>query len=181
MEDEGHERARGRSRASSVLHERPLQAPPSAALPPVPNASSHSITANANTNSNTITTNGNRNSHGMTNGRSEGKASLSEALAQAQVAVQLDQTGDTPRAIDAYTNSVQLLEQVMARVDAGSAKDRARVLPANLPIEKLERIQKRQQARQDEARRLKVIVRSFPGSKPSQAKPLMDLDSTTLM
>lgn len=157
-DDEGsgvvHRRSLNRSRSSSVLHERPLQAPPNAALPPVPTPFAQSSTSPRSEKSSSEAPGASVRARKP----ESSKASLTEALSKAQVAVQMDMSGDVQGAVEAYTTSVELLQQVMTRVEAGSAKDAARALPNDLPPEKLQRLQKRQQAREEEFKRLKVIV-----------------------
>ncbi|KAK4046005.1 hypothetical protein OIV83_006440 [Microbotryomycetes sp. JL201] len=99
------------------------------------------------------------------------KSILTMALQRAQSAVLLDSANNVPAAIAAYTQSVRLLQEVMARVDENARRDRERKAAAGLgdrsaprPGEtreefhkRLAKAEKREKAKQDEARRLQVI------------------------
>lgn len=141
------------SGSSRLAGQPPAQAP-NAALPPVPSMPPPPVpTSNTNTS--------NAAAAKSKDASTSSKASLSEALAQAQVAVQLDMSQDVQGAISAYTTSVDLLQQVMARVQAGIAKDQARSQQqghTELTADKLDRVRRRQEAKEEENRRLKTIV-----------------------
>jgi hypothetical protein len=93
----------------------------------------------------------------------------------AQSAVLLDQVNDIAGAIGAYTQSVRLLKDVMARVEEGAAttrereleRERRRARRGTVETEgerqdrerREERLRRRENARLEEARRLRMIVR----------------------
>jgi hypothetical protein len=101
------------------------------------------------------------------------KSVLTIALQKAQSAVLLDSANNVPAAVAAYTQSVKLLEEVMARVEESAASWRAKEalksvhgIPANESesdrkdrVKREERAAKRERARLEEAKRLKNIVR----------------------
>lgn len=105
---------------------------------------------------------------------SSSKSVLTVALQKANSAVLLDQAGNYPGAIAAYQQSVRMLKEVMDRVDESAANwkaregDRARARMQALTSEteadmqerlkREERTEKREKARLEEARRLRVIV-----------------------
>jgi hypothetical protein len=94
------------------------------------------------------------------------KSVLTIALQRAQSAVLLDSANNVPAAIAAYTQSVRLLKEVMARVeDSGRGESSGRRASAPRDGETEEEREKRivkndrkERAKGDEARRLKVIV-----------------------
>jgi hypothetical protein len=101
------------------------------------------------------------------------KSVLTIALQKAQSAVLLDSANNVPAAVAAYTQSVRLLEEVMARVEDSAATWRmkeaykaAQGIPRGETdserrdrIKREERAAKREKARIEEAKRLKNIVR----------------------
>ena len=106
---------------------------------------------------------------------SSSKSVLTVALQKAQSAVLLDSANNVPAAVAAYQQSVRLLKEVMVRVEESAANWRAkeeeklRSRPASGGVEgeaeiqqrlrREEKIAKRETARLEEGRRLKVIVR----------------------
>lgn len=101
------------------------------------------------------------------------KSVLTIALQRAQSAVLLDSANNVPAAIAAYSQSVRLLKEVMARVDESARREREKeaargyyrsVPRAGETFEDFERrvarTERKERAKQDEARRLKVIVSS---------------------
>lgn len=114
------------------------------------------------------------------------KPTLTIALQRAQTAVLLDAANDVPAAIQAYVESVSLLNEVMNKVREGSARDRelAKKLRAGTSqgeenvtdkrqdaaskaaddetLRRCQRAERKSKAKEEEGRRLKVIVCSFP-------------------
>ncbi|KDE08606.1 hypothetical protein MVLG_01068 [Microbotryum lychnidis-dioicae p1A1 Lamole] len=98
------------------------------------------------------------------------KSVLTIALQRAQSAVLLDSANNVPAAISAYSSSVRLLKEVMARVEDGARRDREKlnerggdryVVRTGETEEdaqkRIARIERKERAKMDEARRLKVI------------------------
>lgn len=93
------------------------------------------------------------------------KSVLTIALQRAQSAVLLDSANNVPAAIAAYTQSVRLLKEVMARV-AEPTKVKSASLGTQLDpdvaradsVRRQERAEKKERARDEESRRLQVIV-----------------------
>ncbi|SCZ92375.1 BZ3500_MvSof-1268-A1-R1_Chr5-2g07816 [Microbotryum saponariae] len=98
------------------------------------------------------------------------KSVLTIALQRAQSAVLLDSANNVPAAISAYSSSVRLLKEVMARVEDGARRDREKlnerggdryvVRPGETEEDaqkRIARIERKERAKMDEARRLKVI------------------------
>lgn len=101
---------------------------------------------------------------------SSSKSALTIALQRAQSAVLLDSAQNYPAAITAYAQAVRLLRQVMSRVEEGSrdmerkrssaGESGPREGESEAEWEKRkERYERKEKAKADEARRLKVIVR----------------------
>ncbi|KAK4046522.1 hypothetical protein OIO90_006534 [Microbotryomycetes sp. JL221] len=102
---------------------------------------------------------------------SSSKSILTMALQRAQSAVLLDSANNVPAAIAAYSQSVRLLQEVMARVEENARRDREKKAAAGLGDrsapragetneefrKRLAKAEKRDKAKQDEARRLRVI------------------------
>lgn len=110
------------------------------------------------------------------------KPTLTVALQQAQAAVVLDAANDVPAAILAYTKSVELLNEVMDKVQQGCRRDQelaarleaplspasrkgkgreedpATVLAESDRLRRYERAEKKWRAKLEEGRRLRVIV-----------------------
>lgn len=118
---------------------------------------------------------GNANTGSAGTGRgTSSKSVLTVALQKANSAVLLDQAGNFPAAIAAYQQSIRMLREVMDRVDESAANWKARegdralarmhALTSESEAEMQERIkredrmEKREKARLEEARRLRVIV-----------------------
>ncbi|GJN94789.1 hypothetical protein Rhopal_007881-T1 [Rhodotorula paludigena] len=96
---------------------------------------------------------------------SSSKSVLTIALQRAQSAVLLDSANNFPAAVAAYTQSVRLLREVMARVEENS-RDMERKLSTGGIREgesgdeyerRKARYERKERAKQDEARRLRVI------------------------
>lgn len=84
----------------------------------------------------------------------------------------LDSANNVPAAISAYTQSVRLLKEVMARVEEGSRRERERDRERGLDragprpgeteedvAKRVAKMERKERAKVDEARRLRVIVR----------------------
>lgn len=104
-------------------------------------------------------------------GPASSKSVLTIALQRAQSAVLLDSANNVPAAIAAYSQSVRLLKEVMARVDESARRekekeaargyDRTQPRPAETREDferRIAKLERKERAKQDEARRLKVIV-----------------------
>ncbi|BGP43944.1 hypothetical protein JCM10449v2_008001 [Rhodotorula kratochvilovae] len=98
-------------------------------------------------------------------GPTSSKSVLTIALQRAQSAVLLDSANNFPAAVTAYTQSVRLLREVMARVEEGS-RDMERKLSTGGAREgesteewerRRARYERKERAKSDEARRLRVI------------------------
>jgi hypothetical protein len=105
-------------------------------------------------------------------GRTRTKSVLAIALSKANQAVELDEANDVQGAIDAYTESVGLLRDVMARVEQTNAawrareRDRERAAARRGDRQETEADRERrsdrlarEEARIEESRRLQTIVR----------------------
>ncbi|GAA5853193.1 hypothetical protein JCM9279_006257 [Rhodotorula babjevae] len=99
------------------------------------------------------------------NGSASSKSVLTIALQRAQSAVLLDSANNFPAAVTAYTQSVRLLKEVMARVEEGS-RDMERKLSTGGMRDgetlgewerRRARYERKERAKADEARRLRVI------------------------
>ncbi|GAA5909617.1 hypothetical protein JCM8208_007202 [Rhodotorula glutinis] len=99
------------------------------------------------------------------NGPASSKSVLTIALQRAQSAVLLDSANNFPAAVAAYTQSVRLLKEVMARVEEGS-RDMERKLSTGGMRDgetrdewdrRRARYERKERAKVDEARRLRVI------------------------
>ena len=88
------------------------------------------------------------------------KSVLTIALQRAQSAVLLDSANNVPAAIAAYTQSVRLLKEVMARVEEGGRKEEEvkEGETAEGTARREARKVRKDRAKKDEQRRLKVIV-----------------------
>lgn len=88
------------------------------------------------------------------------KSVLTIALQRAQSAVLLDSANNVPAAIAAYTQSVRLLKEVMARVEEGGRKEEEvkEGETAEGKARREARKVRKYRAKQDEQRRLRVIV-----------------------
>jgi hypothetical protein len=99
------------------------------------------------------------------------KSVLTIALQRAQSAVLLDSANNVPAAISAYTQSVRLLKEVMQRVEEGARREREKeqlrggdrnAVREGESHEEFQRrvakAERKERAKQDEARRLRVIV-----------------------
>ncbi|KAM0788639.1 hypothetical protein ACM66B_006109 [Microbotryomycetes sp. NB124-2] len=109
--------------------------------------------------------------HSSRSSGSSSKSILTMALQRAQSAVLLDSANNVPAAIAAYSQSVRLLQEVMARVEENAKRDEEKKAAAGMsdrsaprPGEsqddfhkRLAKAEKRDKAKQDEARRLRVI------------------------
>lgn len=112
------------------------------------------------------------------------KSVLTVALQRAQSAVLLDSANNYPSAIAAYSQAVRLLKEVMARVEDGSREMERKLSDAGTaprPGESEDewgrrraKYERKEKAKLDEARRLRVIVRLIEASvrwKPGWADP----------
>ncbi|KPV72939.1 uncharacterized protein RHOBADRAFT_55598 [Rhodotorula graminis WP1] len=104
-------------------------------------------------------------STGANNSAASSKSVLTIALQRAQSAVLLDSANNFPAAVAAYTQSVRLLKEVMARVEEGS-RDMERKLSTGGMRDgetrdewerRRARYERKERAKVDEARRLRVI------------------------
>ena len=101
------------------------------------------------------------------------KSVLTVALQRAQSAVLLDSANNVPAAIAAYQQSVRLLKEVMRRVEEGTRREREREAQRDRRRQgghdeeretseereaRVARMERKERAKQDEARRLQVIV-----------------------
>ena len=102
-------------------------------------------------------------------GSNSSKSVLTIALQRAQSAVLLDSANNVVGAVAAYSQAVKLLEQVMIRVEETTKKDRSsRVVEVGAVgdseveikerLRRLAKLERKDRAKEEEARRLKVIV-----------------------
>jgi len=106
-------------------------------------------------------------SSSLANGPASSKSVLTIALQRAQSAVLLDSANNFAAAVTAYTQSVRLLKEVMARVEEGSRDMERKLSTGGVRdgethdewVRRRARYERKERAKVDEARRLRVIVR----------------------